>query len=481
MLQHFEGYKDQPYWDVNHWRVGYGSDTITKADGTVQTVAPGMKITAEDADRDLQRRVGLTQKGIQASIGADRWNSLPASAQSALTSISYNYGKDGYLPANVLNAAKSGSLQDISAAIAARAEDNGGVNSSRRQQEAGAVLGQFTAGTPNYEAMKAQAYKNVTSSDLSPLAQQHALQTINRSLSAQEIADNVTIKARSEANEAARGEYFGQIVHGQIDGLQEKILSDPRLKPETQEHLVGLLKKESGENDTSTYGPGYAEVYKGLVAPPGAPNRITDANAILQRGAPGGDLTIKGVDRLLKIQKDATKDPDAASTHRVISNLEQYAKGKMTYAEESQIPGYKGLADPKGTALFQSTFIPQFEAAYEQAAKSGKGREFLTKDNVDSMVKQLRSAQQIAQDKMEEMTGAAKVEIPPPPEGVEPQRWQAEVQNPAHGYSPQRWGQILTILTSNPTEERQKSFDSHFGPRGARPAAEIVKDLHVGQ
>jgi hypothetical protein len=35
MIRAFEQFRSSPYWDVNHHRVGYGSDTITRPDGTV--------------------------------------------------------------------------------------------------------------------------------------------------------------------------------------------------------------------------------------------------------------------------------------------------------------------------------------------------------------------------------------------------------------------------------------------------------------
>ena len=38
VVRHFEGFRTNAYWDVNHWRVGYGSDTVTNADGSVSPV-----------------------------------------------------------------------------------------------------------------------------------------------------------------------------------------------------------------------------------------------------------------------------------------------------------------------------------------------------------------------------------------------------------------------------------------------------------
>lgn len=45
LLRKFEGFISKADWDVNAHRVGYGSDTITKADGTVIKVQPGMTVT----------------------------------------------------------------------------------------------------------------------------------------------------------------------------------------------------------------------------------------------------------------------------------------------------------------------------------------------------------------------------------------------------------------------------------------------------
>ena len=82
-IRKFEGYSDKPYWDVNAHRTGYGSDTVTLADNSVQRVRPGMKITREDAERDLTRRVGDFQSGIVKKIGQDNWMNMPENGKAA--------------------------------------------------------------------------------------------------------------------------------------------------------------------------------------------------------------------------------------------------------------------------------------------------------------------------------------------------------------------------------------------------------------
>jgi GH24 family phage-related lysozyme (muramidase) len=104
-----EGMVDTPMWDVDNWRIGHGSSTITKEDGTVIVLpnygsAPDLtkpeyggfesgKITLEDADRDLKRRINedflpAAKKRINSAV----IDSVPDSVIAVLTSLCYNYG-----------------------------------------------------------------------------------------------------------------------------------------------------------------------------------------------------------------------------------------------------------------------------------------------------------------------------------------------------------------------------------------------------
>lgn len=138
LIREFEGFRDTPYWDVNAQRTGYGSDTVTLADGSVVPVTPGMKITRDDAERDLRRRVEqeFMPRAISA-VGQDVWGSLSEPQRAALTSITYNYGS---LPQTVARAVSSGDIGAATNAIAALGAHNDGVNAKRRQREA-AIFG----------------------------------------------------------------------------------------------------------------------------------------------------------------------------------------------------------------------------------------------------------------------------------------------------------------------------------------------------
>lgn len=139
LIRGFEGFRETPYWDVNALRTGYGSDTVTLADGTVQKVMEGTRVSREDAERDLARRVSTEFQPIAIkAVGEERWANMTANQKAALSSIAYNYGE---IPSRITEAVQSGDPQAGAAAIAGLGGDNNGVNRNRRAQEAALFAG----------------------------------------------------------------------------------------------------------------------------------------------------------------------------------------------------------------------------------------------------------------------------------------------------------------------------------------------------
>jgi len=136
LLRDSEGFRTEPYWDVNAWRIGYGSDTITDANGNVRSVTTADRVTREEAERDLERRIKTEFMPSAANAIGDSWSNLPPSAQAALTSVTYNYGS---LPSNVVRAAKGGNLNAIADAVTALQHHNAGINRRRRLEEASII------------------------------------------------------------------------------------------------------------------------------------------------------------------------------------------------------------------------------------------------------------------------------------------------------------------------------------------------------
>lgn len=128
-----EQFRTHAYWDVNAWRVGFGSDTYVDSMGNIQKVTEQTVVTLDQANADLARRIAEFQRGIIGVIGPDIWRSLDEKQQTALTSIAYNYGS---LPKRIATAIKAGDRGQVAQAIADLGGDNKGVNRGRRQMEA---------------------------------------------------------------------------------------------------------------------------------------------------------------------------------------------------------------------------------------------------------------------------------------------------------------------------------------------------------
>ncbi len=142
LIRQFEGFISTPKWDVNAFRAGYGSDTVTLSDGSIKAITEGMRISVEDAERDLQRLIGEFQNTVRGQIGDDRFAAFSADQQAVLTSIAYNYGS---LPDRIVEAVLNGTDSDIAAAIRGLGSDNNGINRNRRNQEA-AIFGRAPDG-----------------------------------------------------------------------------------------------------------------------------------------------------------------------------------------------------------------------------------------------------------------------------------------------------------------------------------------------
>lgn len=138
LIESFEGFISHAKWDVNAYRVGFGSDTVTLPNGSVQKVLPTTVVSRQDAERDLSRRLDTEFVPRAASqVGQAQWQKFSVRTQAALVSLTYNYGS---LPQVVLNAARSGKLTSIKVAILSLKGQNNGVNDHRRQQEADYVI-----------------------------------------------------------------------------------------------------------------------------------------------------------------------------------------------------------------------------------------------------------------------------------------------------------------------------------------------------
>lgn len=116
-IKSFEGFAPVAMWDVNAWRLGYGSDTITTdLNGAYRKVEQGDKTTKEMAGIDLQRRIQKEfEPRVIRQLGADKYKALPDTAKIALLSLCYNYGS--ITKKAIRDAAKSGDMAKLKQAI----------------------------------------------------------------------------------------------------------------------------------------------------------------------------------------------------------------------------------------------------------------------------------------------------------------------------------------------------------------------------
>lgn len=175
VVRHYEPFHPRPIVDTDgKLRVGYSSDTVTKPNGTTVAVTPQTVVTQEDADRDLDRRLKVSQGILRQKIGGDTWDGLSPQAKASLTSIIYNYGDAG-VPQTVIDAAKTGEPAKIAQAIRGLARHNNGINAGRRASEANNVA---PGGGP-VPSSQADQIAEVLAKNLPPTAESAAIARIN--------------------------------------------------------------------------------------------------------------------------------------------------------------------------------------------------------------------------------------------------------------------------------------------------------------
>lgn len=131
-LKKYEGFAKNAYWDVNAYRIGYGSDTITLDNGTIRKVAKGDTTNIANATKNLMHR--LENEFIPTvikQIGEEDFNRLPQTAQVSLISFAYNYGSIS--KPKIIDAARSGDVNKLSFEIVdSTKNDNLKLNSNVR-------------------------------------------------------------------------------------------------------------------------------------------------------------------------------------------------------------------------------------------------------------------------------------------------------------------------------------------------------------
>lgn len=141
LIRKFEGYRGTAYADHHTsdgsfagYRVGFGADTVVRADGSIERVTANTVISQADAERTLQYRINNQYiPTIVKQVGQANWDALPQNAKAGLLSVAWNYTE---LPGAVVEAVGTGDTKQIADAVAGLA-----ANKSRRAEEAAVIRG----------------------------------------------------------------------------------------------------------------------------------------------------------------------------------------------------------------------------------------------------------------------------------------------------------------------------------------------------
>jgi GH24 family phage-related lysozyme (muramidase) len=115
LLKQYEGYLQKASYDVNAWRIGHGSDTITDNNGKFRKVVQGDITTRANAQKDLTRRMVEFEKKVAKKVGPEFWEPLDYKVKGALISLAYNYGN--ITKQGIIDAIKTGNSVKIANAV----------------------------------------------------------------------------------------------------------------------------------------------------------------------------------------------------------------------------------------------------------------------------------------------------------------------------------------------------------------------------
>jgi tape measure domain-containing protein len=292
LIKQREGFLDVAEWDVNAFRGGYGSDTITLSDQTVVAITEGMRVSRADGERDLARRIrDEFMPSARNAVGAENFDALASPQQAVLTSMAYNYGEGAWQDDLAAIAASIRNGQDPSftaGLIRARGRDNNGVNQGRRDQEAAIFASPANSGLLDDAAGETLADEEKAREDAAELAAERAeqasdfhagqrqsidneqhlldisdLDLVNREVSlalrqaelaAQEAGTALTAEERSEIERITREKY----AQAGADEIREKSLEEIRkleeavnLLTERRAFLTDKMALQSADGDAT--------------------------------------------------------------------------------------------------------------------------------------------------------------------------------------------------------------------------------------
>jgi GH24 family phage-related lysozyme (muramidase) len=353
-LKQSEGFKETPYWDVNHWSVGYG------------TPASGPN---EKADRfELEGR--FEDKVTEAASVVDSVNPhLDPGTRAALTSLTFNTGQK-WVNSGLGDAIRSGDLMKAQELFKQYNQVAGKFDQSiadRRNREAEWFGRQDAQDVPKPDvASLIQRVRTDPSFANRPELQKAVEQNILSKTAMQERADALQAKQQKETSDATEWEVFKNI-HSDKPTVTMDMIDKLPLTVEAKKRMAEQLDKMTGSNEKAekTYGNGFYDMYRRIHLPEGDPDRITDGGQLYGHVGPQGDLTVAGVDKL-NTEIQARKSPEGVAESEMKAQFLKNARAQITGTDEGL-----HIKDPKGDELYLK-FLAQVLPQYDAQRKAGK-------------------------------------------------------------------------------------------------------------
>lgn len=342
---------------------------------------------------------------------------------------------------------------------------------------------------PDFAGIRQQGTQQILASDMTDAQKQAAVTHFDSTLTAQEVAYNSSVTASKAQSQAAASQIATQIWTLQDQGKPipadtvQQIDSLP-LDFDTKKSLREIALQASGQNQTVGYGTGYTDTFNKILAPYGTPGKISDPSQVLALQA-SGQLTSSGAKDLMGTLADTQRGVAGQGVAAVKAGLLNYAKSKLVFEDPlavagisgADIPGMPQIKDPNGQAIYDTKFIPAFEASWGAWVKAGNDPMKYPVDQINKMAAQLRPAGQMAADQMtavqnSDLPGGSAPAIPalPVPANVVNQnQWNTYVQHPPNTSNgpmdPTKWYEYLHILMENP-QQNAPYFNQRFATFG---------------
>lgn len=180
--------------------------------------------------------------------------------------------------------------------------------------------------------------------------------------------------AQKAAVDQSKNGYVSEILKATGQGqavdpsIITRIAQDPTLDAASKEQMGNFAEahmRREVDKDEKTFGPGFWDAYKNVMAPQGADGRITDQDAIYNRAGPGGDLTLSGAEKLVGLMR-GKGTPEGDADAQLQKQFFQTAKNQISGADDGL-----HIKDPKGDQLYLR-FMTQAFPAIQAAKQAGQ-------------------------------------------------------------------------------------------------------------